>query len=267
MYPTIEILGLKIFTFGILLSITWLIFVTLLHHFAWKKWFTRSIFSDRTIIYFTLSMFLFARIFYVFTEWRDEQFIIRKLFDGKIFEFLKLFFTPENYHFSLFGWIFWFFLIFFWSTRNIKRDRLRYFDALTLAFLYSSLLGYLATLLWGQIYGIPFDSFFSITYTHRGSIVWLRSAVFPLPIFYMISIAILIYGLTRFEKKIGELPDGFMGYLSLWLFSGMIFLWEFLNGSDDMFQSLFYLNLNQIGAIIGIILSLLWIFRNIEKTI
>ena len=212
-------------------------------------------------------MFLCARIFYVFTEWRNEQFIIRELLSGKIGEFLRLFFIPENYHFSLFGWIVWFFLIFFWSTRNIKRDRLRYFDALSFAFLYSSLLGYLAALLWGQIYGIPFDSFFSIIYTHKESIVWLRSAVFPLPLFYMIWVGAIIYGLIRFEKKIGELPDGFIGHLALGLFSGMIFLWEFLNGSDDMFQSLFYLNLNQIGAIIGIILSLLWIFRNIEKKI
>lgn len=268
MYPTIEFFGVKIWIFGTLMSISWLLFVTLLHQFSWKKWFTRPIFSDRSIIFFTLSLFLFARIWYIFSEWRNEQFIVKELFTGHFLSFLKLFFTPENYHFSLFGGIFWFFLVFFWSTRTIQHDRLRYFDAIIWAFLYSSLLGYFAALLGGQIYGIPFDSFFSIIYTHKESIVGLPvSKVFPLPVVYMFWVSGILLALTHFEKKFGELPDGFIGYLALGLYSGLVFLWEFLNGSQDMFQSYFFLNLNQIGAFLGIIISLLWIFRNIEKKI
>lgn len=66
------------------------------------------------------------------------------------------------------------------------KDRLRYFDAIAWAFLYSALLGYFATLLGGQIYGVPFDSFISITYTHRESIVGAVSSLFPLPILYIL---------------------------------------------------------------------------------
>ena len=102
MYPTLEFLGFKIWTFGVLISITWLLFVTLLHHFSWKEGFSRSIFSDRALILFTLSIFLFGRIWYLFSEWRNEQFILRDLFNGNVLEFAKLFFIPENYHFSLF---------------------------------------------------------------------------------------------------------------------------------------------------------------------
>lgn len=267
MYPTIELLGFKIYVFGVLLSITWLLFVTLLHHFSWKEGFTRSIFSDKTIIYLTLSMFFFSRVWYLFAEWRDEQFILMELGRGNFLTFAKLFFVPENYHFSLFWGIFGFFLVFFWKTKDAPRERLRYFDAVTWAFLFSALLGYLAALLGGQIYGIPFDSFFSILYNHKESIVDLRSPVFPLPILYIIFTGGILLTLTKVQKKIHEIPDGFIGFLGLGLFSGMIFLGEFLNGSEDMFESYFFLNLNQIGALIGIFMSLLWIFRNIEKKI
>ena len=267
MYPTLEFLGFKIWTFGVLISITWLLFVTLLHHFSWKEGFSRSIFSDRALILFTLSIFLFGRICYLFSEWRNEQFILRDLFQGDILRFAKLFFIPENYHFSLFWGIFGFLIIFFWKTRENTRDRLRYFDAITWAFLYSALLGYFATLLGGQIYGIPFDSFISIKYSHKESIVVTLSNVFPLPIVYMLCVGWIITLLIFFQRKVMRIPHGFIGFLGLWLFCGMLFLWEFLNGSEDMFKSYFSLNLNQIGALIGIIISLLWIFRNIEKKI
>lgn len=265
MYPTLELFGLKIWTFGILISVTWLLFVTLLHHFSWKEGFTKSIFSDRAIISLTLSIFFFGRLWYLFSEWRNEQFILRDLFHGDILGFAKLFFTPENYHFSLFWGIFGFLIVFFWKTRENTRDRVRYFDAITWAFLYSALLGYFATLLGGQIYGIPFDSFISIVYNHKESIVGLRSAVFPLPILYIIGVALILSTLIFFHRKVMRIPHGFIGFLGLWLFSGMLFLGEFLNGSEDMFKSYFSLNLNQIGALIGIIISFLWIFRNIEK--
>lgn len=267
MYPTFEIFDLKIYTFWVLMSITWLLFFVLLHHFSWKEGFTKSIFSDRAIIYFTISIVFFARFFYIFSEWRDEQFILRELSEGNILWFLRLFFTPESYHFSLFGWVVGFVLVFFSLTQRQKMERLRYFDAIMWAFLYAALLGYIATLLGGQIYGFPVDSFLSIVYNHKESIVPIRTGTFPLPVIYLIGTLGIIGWVRWFEKKIGEIPYGFIGFLSLWIFSGMIFLWEFFNGSEDMFESYFFLNLNQIGALIGIIISLIWIFRNIEKKI
>ncbi len=95
------------------------------------------------------------------------------------------------------------------------RDRVRYFDAITWAFLYSALLGYFATLLGGQIYGIPFDSFISIVYNHKESIVGLRSAVFPLPILYIIGVALILSTLIFFHRKVMQIPHGFIGFLGL----------------------------------------------------
>lgn len=140
MYPTIEILDVKFYTFGVIIACTWLLFFVLLHRFSIQRGIIKPIFSD--ILSFTLSIFFFSRVFHILTDWLDEKFILMELFDGKFVEFLKLFFIPQNYLFSLFGAIIGFILIFVIKTHNNKKDRGRYIDAITLAFLFSSLLGY-----------------------------------------------------------------------------------------------------------------------------
>ena len=208
------------------------------------------------IVSATIAILLFGRIGYLFTEWRDEQFIIRDLLEGNILDFAKLFFAPGNYNFSLVGGIVGFLIVFFWKTRSIPRERAGYFDVVVMAFLISSLLGYFASLLGGQIYGIPFDSIFSAKYDHKESIVDIRSEVFLLPVFYMIGVLAILFTITRFERKIGDVPPGFIGYLSLGLYGALVFLGEFLSGSDDMFESYLALNLNQIGSLIAICISI-----------
>lgn len=71
-----------------------------------------------------------------------------------------------------------------------------------------------------------------------------------------LSIGILIF-IEKFSKR-HHLPDGFIGFLGMGLFFGGLFLGEFLSGSrKDMFYDVLYLNLNQIGALVLIIVSIL----------
>ncbi len=264
MYPTIEISRFVIYTFGTIMAFTWLLFIVLLHRFAWKKWFTKSIFSS--IIPFTLAIFLFWRLFYILSEWVDQKFILMDLFNGNIIDFLQLFFIPEEYFFSLFWWVFGFIVVFLWKTRNIKKDRLRYMDSITFAFLYAAILGYFWALLGGQVYGIPYHSFWSIIYDHKNTIIKDHVPLFPLAFFYMIGCTCIAIVLRRITHKT-PLPDGFIWFLGVGSFSGLIFLWEFLSGSrEDMFYDFIFLSLNQIGALIGVIVSILWILRLSLKT-
>jgi hypothetical protein len=59
-------------------------------------------------------------------------------------------------------------------------------DALVPAFLIMAGIGYFGALLGGQIYGISFNSMFSIQYTDKNSIVPFQNELFPLPILYSI---------------------------------------------------------------------------------
>ena len=82
------------------MAITWLLFFVLLHRFALQRGIIKPIFSD--IIGFTLSIFFFSRLFHILTDWLDEKFILVELVNGNILEFLRLFFIPQDYLFSLF---------------------------------------------------------------------------------------------------------------------------------------------------------------------
>ena len=70
-----------------------------------------------------------------------------ELAHGNILSFLRLFFIPQDYHFSLFGAIFGFGLVFMILTNKNKKERPAYLDVIAYAFLWSALLGYFAALL------------------------------------------------------------------------------------------------------------------------
>jgi prolipoprotein diacylglyceryltransferase len=220
-------------------------------------------------------MFFFARLFHMLSDWVNEKFILMDLLDGNFLEFLRYFFTPPDYLFSLFGAVFGFFIVFFSKTHHAQKDRLRYLEAIVSAFLFASILGYSATLLGGQVYGIPFSSPLSITYDHADAIVKDRAALFPLPVFYILGIIAIIFGIRKLRAK-GRFPDGFLALVGIGTYSLLLFFWEFLSGSRkdifyDLTLSLFGgvlgLSLNQIGAIIGIIIATLWILRLTERKI
>ena len=171
MYPTINIGSwLSLYTFGLFMIIAWAIFFTILHYLSIRRGFSKHIFS--AIIDFTLSIFLFGRIFYIISDWRTEKFLFIDLFEtGNIFTFLKQFFITDNYSLTFAGGVIGFLIVFFWKTRYIPKDRPKYWDSIIPAFLVAGIVGYIGTLLGWQIYGIVMDTFFSITYTNPESIV------------------------------------------------------------------------------------------------
>lgn len=271
MYPTIEIFSIQIYTFGFIIACTWLLFITLLHKLSQKRGIIRPIFWD--IVTFTLSILFFARIFHIFADWVNEKFIFEYLFQGAFVDFFRLFFIPPNYLFSFFGWAFGFMLVFYIKTRSAKETRPKYLEAIIFAFLWASLLWYFGAFLWGQVYGIPFNSFISVTYTHVDSIVKDSVPLFPLAPFYMICILFILVWLYTAGKR-AHFPVGFLWYVGLGCFSLLIFLGEFLSGSrNDIFYDLvirlthwlFWMSLNQIWALIGISMSFIWVLRITEK--
>ncbi len=263
MYPVINIGNwLSIYTFWLCIIIAWGVFFSLLHYFCIRRGISKHIFTS--IIEFTLSIFFFSRIFYILADWRTEKFIFIDLFEGgNIFIFLKEFFITDNYSLSFAGGVIGFFLIFLWKTRRNPKDRPKYWDSIIPAFLIAGSIGYIGALLGWQIYGIVLDTFFSITYTNTDSIVPFPNPTFPLPIVYSIFSFLIVYFLYRIETKI-HLPEGFIWYMGMGIFSILLFLGEFLNGASDLFSSRAYINITQIIALILISYALLWILRIIK---
>jgi len=263
MYPTITIWSwIQIYTFWLVMIIAWAVFFSLLHYFSLKRGISKHIFES--IIYFTLSIFFFGRLFYILSDWRTEKFLFIDLFStGDIFAFLKQFFITDNYSLSFAGGVIGFFLVFIYKTWDKAKDRLKYWDIILPAFLIAASIWYVGTLLGGQIYGQVMDTFFSIHYTSPDSIVPFQNPTFPLPIFYAIFSLVTVFFLYRIESKM-RLPDGLLWYMGMGIFSIILFLGEFLNGASDLFSSRIYLDLTQLIALCLISYALIWIARIIR---
>lgn len=265
MYPLVSIGGIiDIYTFGLCMIIAWCVFFWLLHKYAAEAGMTKHIFSD--IVGITLSIFFFSRIIYIFTEWRNEKYLFVDFTEWMgVFHFLKQFFITEDYHLSLAGWIIGWLIIILWKAKKEGKNLEQLIDSIVMAFLISAPIAYFGALLGGQIYGIPFDSFFSISYTDKNSIVPWDIPRFPLPVFYILACVGIVLFLRKLQSRVAH-PIGFIGYVGLGIYSSILFLGEFLGASEDMFSSFRpYITLNQIVAVVGIIFSCIWILNRIRK--
>lgn len=260
MYPLINIADtVNIYTFGLWLVFAWGIFFISLHQFAIRKGLSKHIFSD--IVTFTFTIFLSSRIFFIISEWREEKFIFQDLFEGRgLLRFLHQFFITDNYNLSLAWGILWFFLVFFIKTWGKKKEV--HLDIVVFSFLLAAAIGYTWALLGGQIYGISFNSIFSIVYSDKNSIVPFQNPLFPLPVFYIFLSGWLYYFLHKMAEK--SLPDGFIWYMGVGIYGVILFIFEFLNGSTDMVQSSLFLNMNQLIWVFLIGYSLIWLTKLIK---
>jgi prolipoprotein diacylglyceryltransferase len=265
MYPTISFGDtFSIHTFGISMILGWVLFFWLLHFFALKKAMAQHIFWD--ILAFTIVPFLFGRVFHILAEWREEKFIFMDLIEGAWFyRFITHFFLTENYNLSFAGCVVGFMIVFFIKTRDNKKERPSYYDIIAPSFLIAGIVGYLGAYLGGQIYGIPYDGIFGITYDSKESNVPFRSSLFPLPFLYIFCIGLILGYLYRISKKWARLPDGFIWYLWIWLFWIVLFLAEFLNGSTDMLSSSFlHINFNQVVGLYFLLLAFIWLWKSLK---
>ncbi len=257
MYPKIEFFDgwITIYTFGLFLSVAFVVFFWLLHRLSGKMGITEPVFQS--LIAFSIGVIISGRIFYMMAEWSNQKFHFSRLFgwESNILGFLKDIFIMQNYNLSLMGGILWFFIVFFIKTRHEKTQNIRlYLDVIVVSFLAASVIGYIGAFLWGQVYGRPVWDFIGISYTHPDSIVPFTSPIFPLPIFYALGNLILFSVCIFLRKKYSQ--PGFIWGVGMSLFWALLLVGEFFNGSEDIFLSFTHLHLNQIGAIILIFIGL-----------
>lgn len=264
MFPLFHITSfIEVHFFGFILVIAWMIFFWLLHKYNTEHGLSKNIFKNISL--YTVSIFFWSRIFYIFSDWRNEKYLLINLVEWSgILAFLRGFFITPNYSLSLAGGIFGFLLIFVWYIYTRRANYKKNIDVLVRAFFWAAILGYLGALLGGQIYGIPFDSPFSMLYSDKNSIVPIGSARFPLPVIYIMSCLLGGLLIEKLHKSM-TLPDGFLGYVGFGFYGIVLFLFEFTSGTADMFESYFpYLAINQTIGLIFIWFSLVWILKNIK---
>lgn len=248
MYPVIEIIPwiLKMYTFGMAMSLAFIVFFYTLNRLTHRAGIHNNIFVS--IALFSISILFFGRIFYILAEWREF---------GTYFEdigtYWKQILLMKDYAISLMGGVFGFFLVFFFLTRDVNRDKKTLLDIVVFSFMIPAVIGYVGAFFWGQIYGKP-TSWLGITPNPEVSNLGSLVPIFPLALLYALTTLLIFFFLFSLRKK--KTYSGFIAYVGMALFWAMLFLGEFLNGSNDMFQWKLGLTLSQIGGLIFIAYAL-----------
>ncbi len=256
MYPSFFIYWVQIFTFWIILSLSFFLFLWMLKKTSSKFDINFSFFTNR-ILYFFLSTIVFSRIFYIIANW-DEWKFINNFFD---------FFIMEDYNFSLFWAIFWFLLVLFFSIKRAKLDYKKYLDVVVVSFFFILVFWYLWALFWWQIIGKPTDFWIELYYNNSFAVTESSDVpVFPLAIIYSVISFIIfsvLYSLLLFVKT-----RGFIWLIWLMLLWAMIISLDSFNNNVDFFKWKFWISFSQILSIITIIISayFLWKLKPERKT-
>jgi len=240
LYPFFEpISWVFIYTFWLSLSISFFVFLVLLHRNSKKFWYDFTFFTQN-IVWFFLSIFFFSRLFYVISNWYDQRFI---------WENPVQFFLMSDFNFSLFWAILGFFIVYFLLSRLEKRDFDRYIDGIVVSFFWVLVIWFIGAFLWWQVYGRETNFWIEILYNkHSFSPIPFQVPIFPLPIVYALFslfIGVWLYILSLFVHI-----RAFVWYVWILLFSAMILIFEFFSWKPDILSSHSFINFPQLCALL-----------------
>ena len=244
MFPFFEPIDwFKIYIFWLTVTICFFLFLWMLKKLSKKFIFDYSIFTKNILWYF-FSVFIFSRLFYIIWKWNELKYIKNTL----------EFFIMDNYNFSLFWAIIWFFLVFFINIKLKHEKLIKYIDWIIISFIFVLFIGYIWAFLWWQVYWRETFFWIEVIYNHPFSPVPYQIPIFPLAIIYSISFFILfsiLYILSMYIKI-----RWLLWYIWLIAFSSIILSLEFFSGKDDVLKNIININFSQFFSIIIIILSI-----------
>lgn len=244
----------KIYTFWLWLSLSFIAFIYMLRKMSKKTGVNQNFFAGNALL-FVGSTFLFSRLFFIISEWSDYKYLIQ--------DRIVNFFLMTDYNLSFIWGVFGFLLVLIYLIYRHQQSHEKYIDVIVVSFFFAAIIGYLAALLGGQIYGKPTGLPIGIVYQGEDMNIPYTSAVIPLALFYSL-LSFTTFTLLYIAKELNKIP-GFIGYMGIGIFSIILLVGEFFSGAQDIFHSFIGINLTQVGAIVGIFTSGLWLFRKIGK--
>lgn len=253
MYPFFELFNwIFIYTFWLALTISFFLFLWMLKRLSSRFWINETFFFNRILWYF-ISVFVFSRFFYVLSKWDEFKFIKEP----------TQFFLMSDYNFSLIWAIFWYLLVLFITTIIHSLRSWKYIDVSVLSFLFVSVIWYVWSFFWWQVYWKETSFWIEVLYTNAFSPVPYEVPVFPLALVYALVSFLLfssLYMLAMFVKV-----RWIIWYMWIILFSIILLFLENYSWKYDYFKVETWLNFTQIWAIFLVVLWFIWLYR-IYKT-
>jgi len=252
MYPFFEVFWIKVYLFGLTLTLCFFLFMWMLKRLSHRFGVNEAFFFNKLLWYF-LATFICSRLFYVIANWNNFKFIKQPI----------EFFIMSDYNFSLIGALFGFFAILYFSLLKWWIRSGKYIDVSILSFLFASVLGYIWAFFGGQVYGKETSIGIEVLYTNPFSPVPYEVPIFPLAILYAILFFILFCGLYMSAMFVSV--RGIIGYMWVALIGCILLGGEALSGKYDAFKLYVGLDFTQIGAVMLILFGFHGLYR-IYKT-
>ncbi len=223
--------SVPVMTFGLCLTISFILFYWMLWRLGRKYQINTAFFSTNLLVFFLVTFFV-SRLAHVLLYLGLPT---KSAYSGEFW--FSSFFLMSDFYFSLGGAIIGFFGTFYYLFR--ERDEVDRDDALditVISWLFGAAVGYLGAFLGGQTYGIRSESFLSVDYINNP--ILAEFPRFPLALIYMFAI-IFIFSLTYIIKKLRPERWFAAGVWAL-LWGIMWFLGEWWNdASSDNFAYIF----------------------------
>jgi hypothetical protein len=237
-FPFFELSSwIRIYSFGLTLTICFFLFLWMLHKLS-KKFEYETWFFTKNIVWYLISIFIFSRLFYVIWKWNDLKYI-RNPID---------FFIMNDYNFSLYWALVWFFIVLLINLKLKKEEINKYIDGIVLSFIFVLFIGFVWALLWWQVYGRETHIGIEIMYNHPFTSVPFQVEIFPLPVIYSIAFFILFSALYIWSIFIKI--RWFLWYIGLAAFASILLIFEFFSGKYDILKDSIFMNLPQLFSII-----------------
>ncbi len=248
MNPYFEIFWYPVYIFGLSIVVCFFLFLWMLKKLSVRFSFEYHFFTNSILWYF-LSVFIFSRLFYVISMWKDMKHI----------ENVSSFFIMTDYNFSLFWAIFGFCMILLLNTKLLKKSIHKYIDGFVLALLFTVIFWFIGLFLswWG--YWESTSSWFWIPYFSNSLSTTPTGKFLPIALIYS-GISFILFSVLYILSMYVKIR-GLIWYIWLWAFSACILIFEYFSAKPDAFSVAYNVSFTQVWAIFFIWISFYGIYK------
>lgn len=265
MHPILfEYNGIIITSFGVLLTVSFIVFMLALVKFTIKNNVTMDFFSSHLISLF-LAVILGAKGLYWLCNYDILwTYITASFSQGEYLYILKYLFNIEQFY--VLGGLLTGGLLFYYFIRKNNQPLLQWLDALLPSLHGALIFGFLGSFLGGYYVGKPSPSFPGMVFAGDPNYSFAAAnyivPIHPIQLYSMLCSTIIFFILLEIGKKVKV--EGAVGALGIFLLSIQIILIEFLRGSDNI-PYLLGFTLNQYVGIAGVVLSLYLFMKKVPR--
>lgn len=265
MYPILlHYNNLIITSFGLFLTIAFVVFMVVLVKLTHKKGLEMEFFSNHIFSLFLSTIFGAKLLYWIFNYDVLWTYIVSSVEHGDYFAVFKYLFNIEQFY--VIGGLITFALLFYFYAKKHSEPLLKWMDIILPSLSIAFVFGFIGSFLGGYFVGKPSPSFPGILFTGDPNYSFAASSyiipIHPIQLYGAIISLIIFFILFEISKKVKV--DGVVGTLGLFLLSLQSFLIEFLRGNDNIVR-LFDITINQYAGIIGMAFAIYLFTKRLPK--